>query len=60
MLENAAEYAKVHTEKEQSRYVGRYNLRTRHKIFHQGTKSLYLPLEAAEDCAIVGRVPGLL
>ena len=30
-LENAAEYAKVHTEKEQSGYVGRYNLRARHE-----------------------------
>ena len=59
-LENAAEYAKVHTKKELSGYVGRYNLRASHKIFHEGTKSLYLPLKAADNCAIVGRGLGLL
>jgi len=61
-LENAAEYAKVHTEKEQSGYVGRYNLRARHKIFHEGGQVIvaYLPLKAAENYAFVGRGPGLL
>jgi len=44
-LENAVEYAKVHTEKEQSGYVGRYNLRARHKIFHE-VKVIVLALES--------------
>ena len=39
-LENAAEYAKVHTENEQSGYVGRYNLRASYKIFSRGGPSL--------------------
>jgi len=45
-LENAAEYAKVHTEKEQSGYVGRYNLRARHKIFHEGDQVTVLAPES--------------
>jgi len=59
-LENAAgPYAKVHTEKEQSGYVGRYNLRARHKSLHDGDQVTVLPLKAALNCAIVGRGPVL-
>jgi len=35
-LENGSEYTKVHTEKEQSGYMGHYNLWARHMIFHEG------------------------
>ena len=45
-LENDAEYAKVHTEIEQSGYVGRYNLRARHKIFHEGDQVIVLAPES--------------
>jgi len=41
-LEEVAEYAKSHTEKEQTRYVTRYNLRARHKTFHEGDQVIVL------------------
>jgi len=41
-LEKVAEYAKVHTEKEQTGYISRYNLRARHKTFHVGDQVIVL------------------
>jgi len=41
-LEEVTEIAKAHTEKEQTRYASRYNLRARHKTFHEGDQIIVL------------------
>ena len=41
-LEKAQDYATAHTEKAQQRYVSRYNLRAREKLFEIGQKVLVL------------------
>jgi len=45
-LEEVAEYAKSHTEKEQTRYVIWYNLRACHKTFHEGNQVIVLAADS--------------
>jgi len=41
-LDTAARYATEHTGKQQAGYVSRYNLRARHKTFHEGDQVIVL------------------
>ena len=41
-LDSAAQYAKEHAVKQQAGYVGRYNLRARHKTFQEGDQVIVL------------------
>ena len=44
-LGTAAKYATDHSGKQQAGYVGRYNLRARHKKFHEGDQVIVLAPE---------------
>jgi len=58
-LGEAAQYAAEHAGKQQAGYVGRYNLRARHKRFQEGTKLLCWPQRVVASCLISGKVQGL-
>ena len=46
-LGTAAQYATDHSGKQQASYVGRYNLRARHKKFHEGDQVIVLAQESS-------------
>jgi len=59
-LEKVAEYAKAHSEKEQSGYVSRYNLRARHKTFQEGDQVIVLAPDSGSKLCNRWQGPGTI
>ena len=55
-----AEYAKAHSEKEQSGYVSRYNLRARHKTFQEGDQVIVLAPDSGSKLCNQWQGPGTI